>query len=81
MNVKSLKERLTDVPDDYDVQLQTMLCFLDDGTGELEDGPFEYRYHEPIIGIAWDDEDKEVVFILRNPDLTNATLKNYEEID
>jgi hypothetical protein len=83
MNVKTLKERIADIPDDYDIQLQTMVCVLNEGTEDdpqEDEGPYELHYHEPIIGIAFSDEDKEMVFIMRNPNLNYATLDNYEEV-
>lgn len=58
MNVKSFLERIYDVPEDYEMRLShCMLMNEDDGLAGIIDAP--------IIGIAIDDENKELHFVLR----------------
>ena len=58
MKVKNFLERIFDVPEDYEMNLShCMIMDEDEGLAGIMDAP--------IIGIAIDDENKELHFVLR----------------
>ena len=58
MNIKTLKEYLQDVPDDFQVCLSNAVAF-----GEKEEA-YEVILDFPIVGIAVNEEDSELRFIV-----------------
>lgn len=75
MNIGLLKERIADIPDNYEVQLQSLIAMVGEG-----DDQHQIRFHDPIIGIAVSDEHKEAVFVMSDPNLQNENIDFFERM-
>ena len=60
MTVKELKESLKDIPDDYNLILNTILVHEEENDPES----FTATLHCPITGMAYADEKKECLFMI-----------------
>jgi hypothetical protein len=85
MNIKVLKEFINDLPDDYEFCLEKIFIINASGlynNDDNVDSTYYVKLHDPITGISWNDDNKEVVLILdaKQEDGTkNVDKKWYEE--